>query len=74
MVGPRQRAALGLESGRMHPVSLPSSAPHEGLEPTSSSVRCAPAFGCGSGPALGWLQAVRDILVMQRWEPVTGAG
>jgi hypothetical protein len=36
----------------MSPVSLPSPAPNEGLEPTPSSVRCAPAFGRGSGPAL----------------------
>jgi hypothetical protein len=27
--------------------------PNQGLEPTPSSVRYAPAFGRGSGPALG---------------------
>jgi hypothetical protein len=55
MGGPRQRAALGLESRRMHPVSLPSSTPNEGLEPTPSSVRSslASASGRGSGPAFG---------------------
>jgi hypothetical protein len=33
-------------------VSLRSHAPNEGLEPTPSSVRSAPAFGRGSGLAL----------------------
>jgi hypothetical protein len=38
----RAKAGRGLRSG-----------PNEGLEPTPSSVRSAPASGRGSGPALG---------------------
>jgi len=34
-------------------VFLPSYATNEGLEPTPSSVRCAPASGRGSGLAFG---------------------
>jgi len=32
---------------------LPAPAPNPGLEPTAYSLRYAPAFGSGSGPAFG---------------------
>jgi hypothetical protein len=32
-------------------------APNKALEPTANSVRCAPAVGGGSAPALGCIKA-----------------
>src|SRR5262249_32615656 len=58
--------APGPWSRRVSTGSMSSPAPNEGLEPTPSSVRCAPASGCGSGPAFGFLG--RHYVPAARWE------
>jgi hypothetical protein len=50
---PSQREAPEPWTRWVRTVPLPSHTPNEGLEPTASSVRCAPASGSGSRPALG---------------------